>query len=66
MYILTRDENLTVEFCFEYLLQYTDPAGFEPAIYGLEGRRPIHARPRAQGLLMASMVSVVLVVLKEI
>ena len=24
-----------------------DPAGFEPAIYGLEGRRPIHARPRA-------------------
>ena len=26
----------------------TDAAGFEPAISGLEGQRPIHARPRAQ------------------
>ncbi len=29
----------------------TDPAGFEPAIYGLGGRRLIHARLRALVLL---------------
>ena len=27
----------------------TDPAGFEPATPGLEGRCYIHAKPRAQG-----------------
>ena len=25
-----------------------DPPGFEPGIYGLEGRRSIHAEPRAR------------------
>ena len=28
--------------------ELTDPPGFEPGIYGLEGRRSIHAEPRAR------------------
>ena len=28
--------------------ELADPPGFEPGIYGLEGRRSIHAEPRAR------------------